>query len=154
MVNTRIRVLLYYDGMIQNDETGMHYSHSANRMIRVSSSLSRQELLDYLYSSISIDKEKYEIKLKWRSHNLSGQLMQSKYILVPIDDDEDVEEMLIFSLKYSECRFLKLYIEKKDVPSFGYYSRLLTQADNNVGPSSLFVTPMVQIDSVKVIFAE
>ena len=31
--------------------------------------------------------------------------MQSNYILVPIDDDEDVEEMLTFPLKYSECRF-------------------------------------------------
>ena len=44
--------------------------------------------------------------------------MQSKYILVPIDDDEDVEEMLIFPLKYSEYQFLELYIEKEDVPSF------------------------------------
>ena len=52
--------------------------------------------------------------------------MQSSYILVPIDDNEDVEEILIFPLKYSECRFLELYIEKEDVPSFGYYSRLLT----------------------------
>ena len=62
--------------------------------------------------------------------------------------------MLTFPLKYSEYRFLELYIEKKDVPSFGYHSRLLTQADNNVGPSSPFVTPMVQIDSVEAIFAE
>ena len=112
-------------------------------MIRVSSSLSRQELLDHLYSSIPVDKEKYEIKLKWRSPNLSGQLMQSKYILVPIDDDEDVEEMLSFPLKYSEYRILELYIEKEDVPSFRYYCQLLTQTDNNVGPSSPFVTPMV-----------
>ena len=126
MANTRVRVLLYYDGMIQNDETDVQYSHPANRMIRVSSSLSRQELLDHLYSSISVDKEKYEIKLKWKSPNLSGELMQSKYILVPIDDDEDIKEMLTFFLKYSECRLLKLYIEKEDVPSFGYYSRLLT----------------------------
>ena len=64
MASTRVRVLLYYDGMIQNDQTGVQYSHPANRMIRVSSSLSRQELLDHLYSSILIDKEKYEIKLK------------------------------------------------------------------------------------------
>ena len=82
-------------------------------MIKVSSSLSRQELLDHLYSSIPVDKEKYEIKLKWRSSILLGQLMQSKYILVSIDDDEDVQEILIFSLKYSECQFLELYIEKK-----------------------------------------
>ena len=143
MASTRVRVLLYYDGMIQNDQTGVQYSHPANRMIRISSSLSRQELLDHLYSSIPVDKEKYEIKLKWRSPNLSGQVMQSKYILVPIDDDDDVEEMLTFPLKYSECQFLELYIEKEDVPSFGYHSRLLTQADNNVGPSSPFVTLMV-----------
>ena len=39
--------------------------------------------------------------------------MQSNYILVPIDDDEDIEEILTFSLKYSECRILELYIEKK-----------------------------------------
>ena len=64
MASTRIRVLLYYDGMIQNDETGVQYSHPVNRMIRVSSSLSRQKLLDYLYTSIPVDKEKYEIKLK------------------------------------------------------------------------------------------
>ena len=64
MVNTRVHVLLYYDGMIQNNETGVQYSHPANWMIKVSSSLSRQELLDHLYSSIPVDKEKYEIKLK------------------------------------------------------------------------------------------
>ena len=64
MVSTQIRVLLYYDGMIQNDETGVQYSHPANQMIRVSSSLSRQKLLDHLYSSIFVDKEKYKIKLK------------------------------------------------------------------------------------------
>ena len=64
MASTRVRVLLYYYGMIQNDETGVQYSHPANRMIRISSSLSRQELWDHLYSSIPIDKEKYEIKLK------------------------------------------------------------------------------------------
>ena len=64
MVSTRIRILLYYDGMIQNDETDVQYSHLANRMIRVSSSLSYQELLDHLYSSIPRDQEKYEIKLK------------------------------------------------------------------------------------------
>ena len=64
--------------------------------------------------------------MRLRSLNLSGQLMQSKYILVSIDDDEDVQEILIFSLKYSECQFLELYIEKEDIPSFGYYSRLLT----------------------------
>ena len=57
-------------------------------------------------------------------------------------------------MKYSEYRFLELYIEKKDVPSFGYYSRLLTQANNNVGPSSPFITPMVQTDSVEAVFAE
>ena len=64
MASTRVRILLYYDGMIQNNETGVQYSHPTNRMIRVSSSLSRQELLDHLYSSIPVDKEKYEIKLK------------------------------------------------------------------------------------------
>ena len=64
MISTRVRVLLYYDGMIQNDETGVQYSHPANQMIRVSSSLSRHELLDHLYSNIPVDKEKYEIKLK------------------------------------------------------------------------------------------
>ena len=64
MVSTRVSVLLYYDGMIQNDETGVQYSHPANRMFRVSSSLSCQELLDHLYSSIPIDKKKYKIKLK------------------------------------------------------------------------------------------
>ena len=66
--------------------------------------------------------------------------MQSKYILVSIDDDDDVEEMLTFPLKYSDCRFLELYIEKADVPSFGYHSRFLTQA--------------VQTDSVEAGFAE
>ena len=80
--------------------------------------------------------------------------MQSKYILVSIDDDEDIEEILTIPLKYSECRCLELYIEKKDVPSFGYYSRLLTQTDNIVGPSSPFITPMVQTDSVEAIFVE
>nr|XP_019706833.1 uncharacterized protein LOC109506005 [Elaeis guineensis] len=140
--------------MIQNDKTGVRYSHPANRMIRVFSSLSRQELLDHLYSCIPVDKEKYEIKLKWKSPNLSGRLMQSNYILVPIDDDEDVEEMLTFPLKYSECRFLELYIEKKNVPSFGYDSRHSTQTDNNVGLSSSFVTLMVQTNSVDAVFAE
>ena len=80
--------------------------------------------------------------------------MHSKYILVSIDDDEDVEEMLSFPLKYSECQFLELYIKKKYIPSFGYYSRLLIQVDNIIGPSSSFVTPMVQTDSVEAIFAE
>ena len=41
--------------------------------------------------------------------------MQSNYILVPIDDDEHIEEMLTFLLKYSKYRFLELYIEKEDV---------------------------------------
>ena len=59
MASTRVRVLLYYDGMIQNnDQTGVQYSHPANRMIRISSSLSRQELLDHLYSSIPIRQRK------------------------------------------------------------------------------------------------
>ena len=62
--------------------------------------------------------------------------------------------MLTFPLKYSEYQFLKLYIEKKDVSSFGYYNQLLTQADNIIGPSSPFVTPMVQTDSVEAVFAE
>ena len=83
---------------------------------------------------------------------LDAQLLVSE--LDCDDDDDDVEEMLTFPLKYSDCRFLELYIEKKDVPSFGYHTRLLTQADNNVGPSSPFVTPMMQTDSVKAIFAE
>ena len=63
MISTRVRLLLYYDGIIQNDAVGVQYSHPANRMIRVSS-LSCQELLDHLYSSIPVDKEKYELKLK------------------------------------------------------------------------------------------
>ena len=63
--------------------------------------------------------------------------MQSKYILVPIDDDEDIQKIFIFFLKFLEYRYIELYIEKKDVssnenttqvlvPRFGYFSRLLT----------------------------
>ena len=80
--------------------------------------------------------------------------MQSKYILVSINDDEDVQKILIFFLKYLKYQFLELYIEKKDVSNFGYYSRLLTQEGNTPGPFFPFVTLMVQTDSVEAMFAE
>ena len=84
---------------IKNDKDSVQYSQPTSWMVRLSSSLLHQELLDHLYSGIPIDKEKYEIKLRWRSLNLSRQLMQSKYILVLIDD-EDVQKILIFLLKF------------------------------------------------------
>ena len=83
-----------------------------------------------------IDRKKYETKLRWRSPNIMGQLMQSKYIIVSINDDEDIQKILIFFLKYPKYRYVKLFVEKEDVPTnenviqtivprFGYFSRLL-----------------------------
>ena len=69
-----------------------------HQLIGIDRSYPIQKLLDHLYSGIPIDREKYEIKLRWRSSNLPRQLMQSKYILVPINDDEDVQKILTFFL--------------------------------------------------------
>ena len=102
MTSARICLLLYHDGIIEYGKDGVQYSQSTNWMVMLSSSLSHQELLDHLYNDILMDREKYEIKLRC-SPNMSGQLMQSKYILVSIDDYEDVQKMLTFPLKFSEC---------------------------------------------------
>ena len=57
VISAQVHLLLYYDGIIENDEDGIYYSQSATRMARLSSSLSRQELLDHLYSDILIDQK-------------------------------------------------------------------------------------------------
>ena len=64
MATARIRLLLYYDDTIKNDEDGMQHSQPVSRMVRLFSSLSCQKLLNHLYSGIPIDREKYEIKLR------------------------------------------------------------------------------------------
>ena len=64
MTSARIHLLLYYDGIIEYDEDGMQYSQPVSWMVKLSSSLSYQELLDHLYGGIPIDREKYKIKLR------------------------------------------------------------------------------------------
>ena len=79
--------------------------------------------------------------------------MQSKYVLISIDDNKDIQKILIYFLKFLEYQYIELYIEKKIysnenttqmmVPMFGYFNGLLTQGGNTPESFSPFLSPMV-----------
>lgn len=104
-----VRLLLYCDGSVEYGLNGIQYNQPPCKCFRVSTGTCYAELVERVHSVLKISMQRYILRLMWRSPTL-----HQKYVLHPIEEDDDVEEMLTFSSKFPDYRYVELYVFKED----------------------------------------
>lgn len=110
-----MRLVLYWGGEIINGTNGSQYDGQPRRFLNVDREIRLSNLLGMLYQVTGIDGMRFKLKLRCRypicltSHSVT-------YINVPVDDDDNLRDMLSIPRHFPSLHAVELYIVDEPLP--------------------------------------